>query len=122
MTLAANTRRAIGATTVCVALVLSACSSSGGGGGGGDGISQQQIADKLKSDPEVSAAKTQLGDKADKFNAVVDCIAKAMKKDIKQSDLKAYVTGKKKLDDLAAAKDKVAQDATTCVKDVIGAG
>lgn len=119
MSIPANTRRAVGVLTLCSALVLPACSSSGNGGGD-NGVSTQKIADKLKSDPRVQAAKTQLGDKAAKFDAVVDCIATAMKKDIKSSDLKAYVTGKKKLDDLATAKDKVTQDATTCVKQVVG--
>jgi hypothetical protein len=119
VSIAANSRRAVGVLAICSALVLPACSSSGSAGGD-DGVSTQKIVDKLKSDPRVQAAKSQLGDKASKFDDVVDCIATAMKKDIKQSDLKAYVTGKKKLDDLATAKDKVATDATNCVKQVVG--
>lgn len=119
MSIAGNARRAVGALVICSALGLPACSSSGSGGGD-SGVSTQQIADKLKSDPRVQAAKSQLGDQAAKFDAVVDCIATAMRKDIKAADLKAYVTGKKKLDDLATAKDKVATDATNCVKQVVG--
>jgi hypothetical protein len=112
-------RWALGAIVISSALVLPACSSSGGGGGG-DAVSTQQIVDKLKHDPYIATAKAQLGDKVDKLNAVVDCVAKAMKKDVKQADLKAYVTGKKTLDDLAGAKTKVTSDATPCIEHAVG--
>ncbi|HEU5267089.1 MAG TPA: hypothetical protein VFU35_10325 [Jatrophihabitans sp.] len=100
--------------------VLSGCSSSGGGGGDNQ-VTQQQIVDKLKNDPRIASAKAQLGNQADKLNKVLDCVAKAMKKDIKQGDLKAYVSGKKTLDDLSGAAKQVTADATTCIKDVVGA-
>jgi uncharacterized protein YbcV (DUF1398 family) len=112
--------RAFGVLAISAALVLPACSSSGGSGD--SGVTTQQIADKLRKDPNVTALKSQLGDNVSKFNDFIECVAGAMKKDIKQSDLKAYLTGDKKLDSLATSKDKVATDARTCAKQVGGSG
>ena len=119
-------RALIGSILVCAALALSACSSSGSGSGGSGGGSTdsgptlQQIANKIKSDPQVQALKKQMGAQANKFDAVVDCIAAVAKKDVNKSDLEAYVTGKKSLNDLASAKNKVTSDATTCLTKVLG--
>lgn len=116
-------RSLAGSILICAALVLSACSSSGSGNSGGssdNGPTTEQIANKIKSDPQVQALKQQLGSKANKFDAIVDCIAAAAKKDINKSDLTAYVKGQKSLDDLASVKDKVTTDATNCLQKVIG--
>jgi hypothetical protein len=96
------------------ALVLTACSSSTGGAS----VSQQQVEKKLKSESEIASVKTEVG--AGKFDKVVSCIAKTLKKDANGSDLDDYVHGKKTIDQVKGNKGAAKVDVTSCVKSAIG--
>ena len=101
-------------TAVAAALCLAACSSSGGG----SSVSQSKLAAKLKSEPSLQTVLHQGGTKAKIANQLVDCIAKALKKDADQSDLSKYVDGKMNLNDVGGkdkgSANKAEADARTC--------
>jgi hypothetical protein len=103
-------------TAVAAALCLAACSSSGGGSSGS--VSQSKLAAKLKSEPSLQTVLHQGGTKAKIANQLVDCIAKALKKDADQSDLSKYVDGKMNLNDVGGkdkgSANKAEADARTC--------
>jgi ABC-type oligopeptide transport system substrate-binding subunit len=106
-------------TAVAAALCLAACSSSGGS----SSVSESKLAAKLKSEPSLQTVLNQGGTKAKIANQLVDCIAKALKKDASQSDLNKYVDGKMNLNDVGGkakgSANKAQTDAKTCATNVV---
>lgn len=96
------------------ALVLTACSSSTGGAS----VSQKQVENRLSKESEIASVKTQVG--AAKFDKVVSCIAKTLKKDANGADLDDYVHGKKTINQVKGNKGAAKIDVTSCVKSAIG--
>lgn len=109
-------RNATAALLAGAALVLTGCSSSVGGAS----VTQTQIENKLKQESELASVKTQVG--TTKFNSVVSCIAKTLKKDANGGDLDNYVHGKMKIDAVKGNKDSAKLDVTSCVKSALGTG
>jgi hypothetical protein len=101
-------------TAVAGVLCLAACSSSGGG----SSVSQSKLASKLKSEPSIQTVIKQGGTQSKIATELVDCIAKALKKDANQSDLKKYVDGKMNLNDVGGkskgSANKAEADAKSC--------
>jgi predicted FMN-binding regulatory protein PaiB len=107
-------------TAVAGALCLAACSSSGGGG---SSVSQSKLSAKLKSEPSLQTVLHQGGAQGKVANQLVDCIAKALKKDADQSDLSKYVDGKMNLNDVGGkdkgSTNKAEADAKTCATNAV---
>jgi hypothetical protein len=100
-------------TAVAGVLCLAACSSGSGGS-----VSQSKLASKLKSEPSIQTVIKQGGTQSKIATELVDCIAKALKKDANQSDLKKYVDGKMNLNDVGGkskgSANKAEADAKSC--------
>jgi hypothetical protein len=115
----AQHRATLKLTAVAAALGLAACSSSGGSGS----VSQSKLAAKLKSEPSLQSVLNQGGTKGKVANDLVDCLAKALKKDADQSDLSKYVDGKMNLNDVGGkdkgSSNKAAADAKTCATNAV---
>jgi hypothetical protein len=93
---------AIGAIAVTATFGVAAC-------GGGQSASKADVAAKLKSEPQVKGL-SQKG---------VDCLARTLIDHGNKSDVKKYVDGKKKLDDVrqSSGNDKsVQEELQKCVK------
>lgn len=111
-------RLAVKLGAVVVATCVAACSSSGGGG-----VSTTKLESKLKNEPAISSVISQGGAKAKVTSQLVDCIAKALKKDADPDDLAKYVDGKMNLNDIGG-KDKgsandAQSDAKTCAQNAV---
>ncbi len=105
-------------TAVAAVLFLAACSSSGS-----SSVSQSQLAAKLKSEPTIQSVIQQGGTKGKVATQLVDCIAKALKKDASGSDLKKYVDGKMNLNDVGGkskgSANKAEADAKSCATSAV---
>jgi hypothetical protein len=100
----------------CGVVLLAACSSD-------NGVSESKLESKIKSEPSIQSVLNQGGTKADVADALVQCIAQALRKDADQDDLKKYVDGKLNLSDVGgrskgSALDAQA-DAKTCAQSAV---
>ena len=109
--------RRIAVAGMATSLLLTGCSSSGGGG-----VNQSQLESKIKKEPQIQTLLSQGGKKAKLTDALVGCIAKALKKDADPSDLKKYVQGKLDINDVGGkskgSASKAKTDVQTCAQNV----
>ncbi|SHF80577.1 hypothetical protein SAMN05443575_0943 [Jatrophihabitans endophyticus] len=104
------------ATLTATLGLTAACGSDSDSGGGGGSVSQSQLEQKLKSDSDL---KTQLSGKipSQAMDLTYTCVAKAMKKDLSDSDLKNYVDDKKSINSIGTKgqSTKLATDLKNCL-------
>jgi hypothetical protein len=96
----------LGVTVAALALGASAC-------GGGEEVDKAALAAKLKSDPELKGIPSNV------IDGLADCMADVALKYGDKGDLKKYVDGEVKLDDVKGVgpNDKEAEaDAEKCAK------